>query len=308
MLKMPESNKSRIKGQIIRPFDPWGSAECTCPPKLTFNPYTGCAHGCLYCYITWYIPRAFEVRTKEGLLRKVERDLENLEIDRSISLSNSSDPYPPMEKELRITRRILEMFAERQVSVQIVTKSDLVARDADLLANCPSVVSFSSTTMDEELTKELEPGAPLPERRIEAMGRLKDRGIPVVARIDPVVPGLNDSQESLEALFSRLDGIADHVVGSTFKPRPDGFMRMIQRFPRAFHDVDDIYGRKGNVWMPREDVRFGILIRLKELSERGGMTFGTCREGGSALHTATSCDGMHLLLEKEGREPPETRK
>jgi DNA repair photolyase len=305
---MRERRIRKTQGQIVRTFDPWGSGECTCPPKLTFNPYTGCAHGCLYCYITSYIPRAFEARTKEGLLKKVERDLERLEIDRPISLSNSSDPYPPMERELRITRRILELFVEKQVSVQIVTKSDLVARDADLLTKVPSVVSFSLTTMDEELTKELEPGAPGPERRIEAMGRLKDRGIPVVARVDPIVPGLNDSQELLEALFSRLDGIADHIVGSTFKPRPDGFMRMIQRFPRAFHDVDGIYRRKGNTWTLGEDVRFQILDRLKELSERHGMTFGTCREGASTLHTATSCDGIHLLLGREGREPLLTRK
>ena len=64
---MPERSKSRVEGQIIRPFDPWGSEDCTCAPKLTFNPYTGCAYGCLYCYITSYIPRAFEVRTKKDV-------------------------------------------------------------------------------------------------------------------------------------------------------------------------------------------------------------------------------------------------
>jgi DNA repair photolyase len=280
---------------IVKPFDPWGSRDCPCPPKLTFNPYTGCTHGCLYCYITSYIPRAFEVRTKKGLLRKVKRDLKRIPLDRPISLSNSSDPYPPMETELRITRRILEMFKEKQVSVQIVTKSDIVARDADLLAEFPSVVAFSLTTLDEELTKKLEPGAPSPERRIEAMGRLKDRGIPVVARVDPIVPGLNDAQESLEALFGRLEGLVDHVVGSTFKPRADGLKRMKNRFPDVFERTGEHYERRGTTWMLREDIRFGILERLKELSDGHGMTFGTCRERFLSLQSGGSCDGTHLI-------------
>ncbi len=116
---------------VLNAFDPWNSSRCTCPSKYSFCPYTGCPHGCLYCYITSYIPRPFEGRAKRDVLQRLARELRSADVQRRyVSMANSSDPYPPMEREQEITRRCLELFRERQVPVLVVTKSDLVARDA----------------------------------------------------------------------------------------------------------------------------------------------------------------------------------
>ena len=119
---------------ILRPFDPWNSPLCTCPPKMSLNPYTGCPHGCIYCYASSYIPRFHECRPKVDLLRRLEKESAKIEPDTLVAMSNSSDPYPPMEKELRLSRGCLKILKRMDCRVQVVTKSDLVAEDADLLA------------------------------------------------------------------------------------------------------------------------------------------------------------------------------
>ena len=84
---------------ILRPFDPWKGQLCTCPPKLSLNPYTGCPHGCLYCYASSYIPRFAECRPKVDLLKRLARESSKIRPKTLVALSNSSDPYPPLEKE-----------------------------------------------------------------------------------------------------------------------------------------------------------------------------------------------------------------
>ena len=119
---------------ILRPFDPWKSQLCTCPAKLSLNPYTGCPHGCLYCYASSYIPRFAECRPKVDLLKRLAREAAKIRPGTLVALSNSSDPYPPMEKDLRLSRGCLQILKERGLCVQVVTKSHLVAQDAELLA------------------------------------------------------------------------------------------------------------------------------------------------------------------------------
>ena len=143
--------------RVIKPFDPWKSELCTCPPKYSFNPYTGCAHQCVYCYAT-YIPRFFKLRLKKNLYKNLERDLKEIPEDSLISMSNSSDPYPPSEKELGITRRCIQIMKEYDVRLMIVTKSDIFVRDIDLLSEMNSVVCVTITGCDAA-----EPFAPKTE-------------------------------------------------------------------------------------------------------------------------------------------------
>ena len=89
---------SFIKTQIIRPFDPWGSSYCTCPKKFSLDPYTGCAHQCIYCYATSYIPNFYSPRKKKDLLKKVFKDCQKIPENSLISIANSSDPYQPFEE------------------------------------------------------------------------------------------------------------------------------------------------------------------------------------------------------------------
>jgi len=292
--------------EVLRRFDPWGDPLCTCPPKYGLNPYTGCSHRCVYCYITSYIPRAFECRPKADLLRRLERDLARADNRMFISMSNSSDPYPLQEGKLMLTRGCLEAIARRGMAVQIITKSDLVVRDTDVLAGTPSVVSFTVTTLDRGLAARLEPGAPPPSRRLEAMRRLSEAGIPVTLRLDPVFPGLNDG-EIEEIVEAAVQSGALHVTSSTFKPRPDSWSRFSLAFPEEARRMADDYFRRGwkhhNArYLPRR-IRRELMARVERACRRAGVTFATCREG--FRFRAPTCDGSHLI--RTAGRPPAAR-
>lgn len=279
---------------VLKPFDPWKNPLCTCPPKTSLNPYTGCPHGCLYCYATSYIPRFASYRPKDGLLRRLGR--ERLEPGCLVSLSNSSDPYPPVEKDLELTRGCLEILREKGARVQVITKSDIVSRDADLLGRMPSVVSVTLTTLDGDLSRRLEPGAPSPKRRLWAMEVLRSKGVPITARIDPIIPFIN-AQEINELVGSACSAGALHVTSSTYKARPDSLMRIHQEFPDQAWALKSLFskGRRigGSSYLPGE-VRKRALETVAGACRKAGITFSTCREEMQDMPGDIACDGSHL--------------
>lgn len=277
----------------IKEFDPWSSGLCTCPPKYSLNPYTGCDHACVYCYITSYIPNAFTPRIKKDLWKKLVKDINKMNKKRIISLSNSSDPYPTIERKMRITRKILKLFLNNNLRYQIITKSDLVVRDIDILEKSRCCIAFTLTSLNENITKKLEPGAPSPKKRIEAMKKLHEKGIPLTVRIDPVIPFIND--EEIESVINAVSFV-DHVTASTFKPRFDSWKRFTIVFPEISKKLKDQYfnqGEKiGNSWYLPKEIRHDILSKIKTLAEEKGISFGSCRE---QYYAHPSCDGSHLI-------------
>ncbi len=281
---------------IVSLFDPWRSRLCTCPRKYSLNPYTGCSHGCIYCYITSYIPRAFEARPKRNLLRQLRRELRRLDPRIPVTIANSSDPYQPLERVHRHTRACLKLLQKFNFGVEVVTKGDLVARDAPLLAEMRSAVAVTVTTLDEDIAARLEPSAPSPERRLRAMQQLVERGVNVACRIDPVIPGVN---EGVEELVRELDAIGvRHVTSSTFKPRFDSWRRFCDAFPEQAARLKELYFEKGrrvqNSYYLPEELRRRLMLRVRSACSKHGITFAVCREG-LGLNTAPSCDGTHLL-------------
>lgn len=273
-------------------FDPWRDPLCTCPKKYSLNPYTGCEHRCVYCYITSYIPRGFECRIKKNLLKEVKRERKKLNQKIPISMSNSSDPYTTMEGEYKLTRACLKLL--KDFKVLIITKSDLVTRDIDLLKDMQTSVSITITTLDEGVAKKLEPYAPSPERRLRALEKLISSDIKVSCRIDPIIPHVN---EDASVLIKELSDIGvPHVVASTFKARPDSW----QRFENTFENEARLLKRayvdkhKNAYYLPRE-LRFKLLKDVRELCDRREITFAACREGFDELKTAKTCDGSHLI-------------
>ena len=272
---------------IIRKFDPWKSALCTCPEKYSLNPYTGCDHHCVYCYITGYIVDAFRCRPKDNVINQLRRELKKIDKDIPISMANSSDPYPRMEKSLGLTRKVLRLFVEEEITFQIVTKSDIVVRDIDLLKEAKCCVAVTITTMDESVAKTLEPGAPPPGKRVHALKKLKSNGIPVSVRIDPVIPGLTDPLQVLDEVH-----FADHVTASTLKLRADAVKRMEAVVPDVMKQLKPHYTeRVGNALYLPETMRIDTLKELKSRCDEYGISFGSCREG---LKSEKSCDGSHL--------------
>jgi|Deesub1362B_J571_1020462.scaffolds.fasta_scaffold00206_2 DNA repair photolyase len=275
---------------VIRPFDPWKSELCTCPDKFSFNPYTGCSHGCLYCYAT-YIPRFYWLREKKNLLRRLEKDLKKLESP-LISMSNSSDPYPSVEKQYGITRKCLEIMKGYRIKLLIVTKSDIVARDLNLLSEMQCAVSISITSIQKN---PLEPSAPEPERRVGALRKIYDAGIPAILRLDPIIPYVNEN--SIEDIIESCSFV-DHIVTSTLKLRKDSFNRVIRRLPELEGRYKKLYFECGekihNSWYLPAESRESILKKVVEKCREFGISYGFCREGFE--FNGGSCDGSHLII------------
>ncbi|MGQ4833098.1 MAG: SPL family radical SAM protein [Candidatus Asgardarchaeia archaeon] len=278
-------------------FDPWKSPLCTCPKKYSFNPYTGCDHACIYCYITSYIPNAFKVREKKDLLRRLYRELKRLDFSYPISMSNSSDPYPTIERTKKLTRAALEILHKFPVKLLITTKSDIVVRDVDILKNMKVAVMITITTLDANLARKLEPNAPSPLDRLKAIRVLSSERIPVGIRLDPIIPYVNDSYESFETIINKAkEAGAKHIVSSTFKPRPDSWKRLVSVFPELAPRIKSLYTtRLGMTWYLKKEVRLKYMQQVKKLADYYSMSFATCREGFIFLHTAKSCDGTHLI-------------
>ncbi len=183
------------------------------PFDRSINPYKGCEHGCIYCFARPthaylglspgldFESRIFSKPNAPALLaRELSRPGYRCEV---LALGANTDPYQPAERRLELTRRILEVLAEHDHPVSVVTKSNLILRDLDLLIamakkNLAGVL-ISITTLDPDLARSMEPRAPSPERRIQGIGALSDAGIPVGVLASPMIPGLNDSE--LEAIL-----------------------------------------------------------------------------------------------------------
>jgi DNA repair photolyase len=179
----------------------------------TINPYKGCEHGCIYCYARpnhayrGLSPGLdFETRifVKPGAAALLERELAKKTYKPAlIVLAGDTDIYQPLEKELKITRSILEVLARHDHPAALITKSALVTRDLDLLAPMAAKglvsVAISFTTLDKKLARTMEPRCAAPHRRVETMRELSAAGIPVTAMTAPLIPALNEPE--LEALL-----------------------------------------------------------------------------------------------------------
>ena len=227
--------KQRVE-PLEEPTDPWCEEELpplrtTVTPEATrsiistndspdvpfdqsINPYRGCEHGCIYCfarpthaYLGLSPGLDFETRlfSKPEAPRLLREELRRPGYRcQTIALGANTDPYQPIERKLGITRQILEVLAEHHHPVSVVTKSDLVLRDLDLLAPMAqeklACVLVSITTLDRGLARRMEPRAPSPPRRLAAIEGLARAGVPAGVLASPMIPGLNDSE--LEAILA----------------------------------------------------------------------------------------------------------
>ncbi|HUQ95024.1 MAG TPA: radical SAM protein [Bryobacteraceae bacterium] len=179
--------------------------------EWSINPYRGCEFGCKYCYAR-YAHEFMELRQPEDFEKRIfakqfspiafRKELLSIPLDDHVAIGTATDPYQPAERRFRLTRRMLEVMAEeRGRHLSVTTKSDLVARDADLLARIARFnvvnVNITVTTMDAPLARLLEPRAPRPDLRIRAVRELAGRGVAVGIGVRPVIPCINDSAASL---------------------------------------------------------------------------------------------------------------
>jgi DNA repair photolyase len=174
----------------------------------SINPYRGCEHGCVYCfarpthaYLGLSPGLDFESRlfAKPDAPELLEKELSAPGYEpRMIAIGTNTDPYQPIERERKIMRGILEVLERTGHPVGIVTKSALVARDIDILSRMAqrnlAKVALSVTTLDPQLARTMEPRASAPAKRLEALRRLAEAGIPTTVMVAPVIPALNDAE------------------------------------------------------------------------------------------------------------------
>jgi DNA repair photolyase len=262
---------------------------------LTLNPYTGCDHNCVYCYATSYTPHFAECKPKKDLLKHVESEAAKLKGE-TVSIANSSDPYPHSEAELGLTRKCLQILSRNNCRIQIVTKSNLVTRDTDILSQVSSTVALTITTEDEEKARLIEPKAPSPKERMKAIETLVGKGIPVSVRIDPIIPHVNENPAALIATLASMG--VKHITTSTYKMKRDNWQRFAAAVPSVAAKLKPLYFEKGermggSVLLP-VDLRLKLMLNIRTLAVNNSMKFGVCRENLSQLNTA-SCDGSWLL-------------
>jgi len=174
----------------------------------------------------------------------------------------------------------------------------LVLRDLDILKKSRIAVSITITTLDENKAKRLEPNAPPPEKRLEAIKILSKNGIPTIARIDPIIPLIND-MEINDLVRSVAEAGTKHIVSSTYKVKLDNWKRMKRKFLEEMKKLRSLYFIKGErisgyYYLPKE-YRFEIMKKVFEEAKKFGVTFAACREGFFEVNNAKTCDGSHLI-------------
>ena len=205
------------------------------PFTWTINPYRGCEFGCRYCYAR-YTHEFMEMRDGMEFERKIyvkqhaagllRQELKRVKAHESIALGTATDPYQPAERRYEVTRSILEEFARhRGFELGIVTKSNLVVRDLDLLRDVAHAnklsVHITITTLDADLARILEPRAPRPDLRLEAVRALAQAGLQVGISCSPVIPGITDSPNGLEGLVrAAAEAGADYVFANPLFLKP----------------------------------------------------------------------------------------
>jgi len=269
--------------------------------KYCLNPYTGCRHGCLYCYapsVLRFSPVSHEWGTRVQAKVNLPEVLSNEVLRKrtpvgDVMLGSVTDAYQPCEKELGLTRRCLEILSELpDAGVSILTKSALVTRDVDLFRRWISgndepcraggyercdgsgdppgtrelSVGFTITVLDDEVAKAFEPGASPPSERLKAAKNLVQEGIPVWVFVAPVLPGIGDTPESLESLLSAArDAGISKVNFDRLNPYPRS-VSLLQamyrrRFPGALPHLEQ-YLRDPNGY----SAGFGMMV--KSLAEK----------------------------------------
>jgi DNA repair photolyase len=291
------------KGGVLIPFDPWKSPLCTCPPKLSLNPYTGCSFKCVYCYATAYIG-VKESTPKKHFEKRLKRDLLKYPPHLPINIGTSSDPYPPEELVYQLTRKALEILVPLGRRILITTKGTLYAkRDLDLLSKGNVAITPTITTLNPHISQLMEPGTPTPVSRISAIRAATKVGVPVGVRVDPIIPFINDDISEIKELIGALATVGvGFIVTSTYKAKPDNLKRLVNviggQLGKRIYKLYKEKGVKisGYYYLPKS-MREKLLEPVIKEAKYYGFEYAVCREGltGRRWFNAPSCDGTHLI-------------
>ena len=270
--------------------------------KNGMNLYRGCSHGCIYCDSRsrcYQFTHDFEdIEVKSNALELLEDALRRKRKKCMIGTGSMTDPYVPLEKELEHVRKTLMLVERYGFGFTVITKSDLILRDLDLLKRINEktkcVVQMTLTTYDEELCKKIEPGVCTARRRFEVLKAMRDAGIPTVVWLCPILPFINDTEENLRGILNYcveagVRGVLCFGMGLTLR---DGNREYFyEQLDRLFPGMKERYMREfGNSYIcssPRNG-------RLMKLFHR------TCEEAGIMHNNDEVFKYLHEFQEKQG--------
>ena len=244
--------------------------------KWSLNPYMGCVHRCTFCYVRAFEKRAdrpsddrygTSIRVKTNVAEVLRSELARASWEREVvAIGAATDPYQPAEGKYRLTRACLEALRDAANPLSVITRGPMIVRDVDVLVEAARRadvgVTFSIPTLDVDIWRRTEPGTAPPRQRLRALKELVDAGIRVGVGMAPILPGLSDKPELLEA-----------VVRAARPPRPTGdwanllylkpgtkehYLRALERdWPELLPQYEELYGRRAyaDASAVREQVR-----------------------------------------------------
>lgn len=230
------------------------------------NLYRGCQHGCIYCDARsrcYQMDHVFEdIAVKENAIELLETALRTKRKPCMIGTGSMSDPYIPLESQLQLTRKALELIDRYGFGVAIQTKSTRILRDMDLLKSInnrtKAVVQMTLTTYDEELCQKIEPNVSTTLERVEALKQFRDAGIPTVVWLCPILPFINDTPENIRGILAYcveagVKGIIQFGMGVTLREgdREYFYAQLDRKFPGLKEKYIKTYGNAYEVPSPR---------------------------------------------------------
>lgn len=234
-------------------------------PKNGMNLYRGCSHGCIYCDSRskcYNMRHDFEdIEIKENAIELLENALKHKRKKCMIGTGSMTDPYIPLEMELQNVRKALSLIYENGFGFTVITKSNRILRDIDLLQKINEktkcVVQMTLTTADEALCRKIEPGVSATKERFEVLKQMRDAGIPTVVWFSPILPFINDTWENISSILdmcieAKVYGIICFGMGVTLRDgnREYFYSQLDKYFPGLKGEYIKVYGNQYAVSSP----------------------------------------------------------
>lgn len=270
-------------------------------PQNGMNLYRGCSHGCIYCDSRsrcYHMEHAFEdIEVKENAIDLLEHALTHKRKKCMIGTGSMTDPYIPLEMELGNVRKALHLICEHGFGFTVITKSDRILRDLDLLQEINEktkcVVQMTLTAYDEDLCRKIEPGVCTTRERFEVLKRLRDAGIPTVVWLTPVLPFINDTEDNISGILdlcikAGVYGVICFGMGLTLREgnREYFYEQLDHLFPQLKEKYIRTYGNRYMIQSPDSS----RLLRLFHQK---------CEKNGIAHNNEQIFQYLHTFEEKE---------
>ena len=221
------------------------------------NPYTGCSHGCKYCYAPFVLKEDREWGTFIDIKRNIPKVLadELNKITGTVRIGSVTDPYQEIEEQYKLTRMCLKQLEKKDIHTIIQTKSDLVTRDIDILKNMDVDVGFTITSLNDDFRKKFEPNAPSISRRLSALKKLMDNEIDVWVFVGPLLPYYNERYEELTRLSKTLESLGVEEIYLDKLNMRKGILKKLKNIlsEEIYEEYKEIFSRNKNYFENRKD-------------------------------------------------------